>query len=193
MKPHSKKKYQTFHVETGIQKVLEVLYKYPDKEFSLSDLAKEAGVAKAHIGDMLSRLEGLDFVKIEKLSKIWRIKANRDNWQFQRSKIVYNLDFIYGSNLVEFLNQKYNNPKAIVLFGSFRAGTDTSDSDIDIAIESDEFEGYDTVGLKDLEDFEKTINRKIQIHRFNRRKIPLDTFNSIANGIILLGFLEVHL
>ena len=39
--------------ETARLRILAVLFKYPDKEFSLSDLAKEAGVAKANIGPIL--------------------------------------------------------------------------------------------------------------------------------------------
>jgi len=40
--------------------------------------------------------------------------------------------------------------------------------------------------------FERDIGRKIQIHRFNRNVIDNNMFNSIANGIVLSGFLEVN-
>ena len=43
---------------------------------------------------------------------------------FKRAKIVYNLNFIYQSGLVEFLYETYNHPKSITLFGSFRKGED---------------------------------------------------------------------
>ncbi len=180
-------------IESSLQRVLEVLFKYPDKEFSLSDLAKEAGVAKAHIGSILEDLEKADFIKIEKLSKIWRIKANRQSWNFIKSKMVYNLNFIYQSGLAEFLNEKFNNPKSIVLFGSFRKGEDITNSDIDIAVELEEINEYETISLRELADIEKFINRKIQIHLFNKKNVDINVFNSIANGIVLSGFLEVGL
>ncbi|MEK6927795.1 MAG: nucleotidyltransferase domain-containing protein [Nanoarchaeota archaeon] len=192
-KPRVIKDYQRFYVETGIQKVLEVLYRFPEKEFSLSDIAKEAGVAKANVGAILTELESVRFILIERLSKIWRIKANRENWGFAKNKIVYNLNFIYQSGLVEFLNEIYENPKAMVIFGSFRRGEDTTNSDIDIAIEKEEFKEYRAIGLRQLDEFEKAIGRKIQIHEFNRNNIDLNVFNNIANGIVLTGFLEVNI
>ncbi|MBS3084259.1 nucleotidyltransferase domain-containing protein [Candidatus Pacearchaeota archaeon] len=192
-KPHNIKKEQMFYIETAKQKVMELFYKFPEKEFSLSDIAKEARVAKANLGVILASLDSIEFIKIEKLAKIWRVKANQENWMFKRAKIVYNLNFIYQSGLIDFLNDSYNNPKAIILFGSFRKGEDTSKSDIDIAIESDEFKEYKTVELKQLSDLEKAIGRAIQIHEFNRKHVDINVFNNIANGIILYGFLEVKI
>jgi predicted nucleotidyltransferase len=185
------KKYLKLYEETAKQKVLQVLFRFPEKEFSMSDLAREAGVAKANIGKMLDEFGRLGLIDIVKLSKIWRIKSNQGSWQFIRGKIVYNLEFIYNSGLVEFLNEHFNNPKAIVLFGSFRKGEDISGSDIDIAIESDDFKGYDIVSLKELAPFEEEIGRKIQLHLFNRKEVDINVFNNIANGIVLLGFLVV--
>ena len=66
-----------------------------------------------------------------------------------------------------------------------------SNSDIDIAIENDETKSYEIIGLRELSEFEKAIDRKIQIHIFNRKEIDIHVFNNIANGIVLFGFLEV--
>ncbi len=191
MKPKVTKKYLALFIQNSLQRVLEVLFCYPEKEFSLSDMAKEAGVAKPHIGAILCELERLGLITITKLTKIWRIKANQQSGNFIKSKIVYNLNFIYQSGLVEFLSDHFGNPKAIVLFGSFRQGEDFSTSDIDIAIETDEAEEYKTVELRILSDFEKEIGRRMQIHCFNRKNIDTHVFNNIANGIVLSGFLEV--
>lgn len=190
-KPIVLKEYHKFYIETARQKVLEILFKFPEKEFSLSDLARLAKVAKANIGKILDEFQKKDLIEIVKLSKIWRIKANQKNWHFIKSKITYNLHFIYQSGLVELLNDYYNNPKSIVLFGSFRTGEDISGSDIDIAIENEEYKEYNVVELADSMEFEKIIGRKIQIHEFNRKNVDINVFNSIANGIVLCGFLEV--
>ena len=101
------------------------------------------------------------------------------------------MNFVYRSGLVEFLIDYFKNPKAIVLFGSFRKGEDLSNSDMDIAIETDEDKEYEVTGLRELLEFEKILGRKIQLHLFNRKKIDISVFNNIANGIILWGFLEV--
>ena len=191
MKPIVHKGYLKLYGETAKNKIVEVLFKYPEKEFSLSDLAKEAGVAKANIGGILEEFREAGLINIEKLSKIWRIKSNQTNWLYVRSKIVYNLNFVYKSGLVEFLADFFKNPKAIVLFGSFRKGEDLSNSDIDIAIESNEAKKYQIIGLRELAEFEKIIGRRIQIHLFNRGNVDMGVFNNIANGILLWGFLEV--
>jgi|SRR3989338_8477419 len=183
--------YRKLFIATALQRVAEVFFKYPDKEFSLSDIAKEAGVAKANTGKILENLEKSGFILIEKLAKIWRIRANRSSQHYLRSKIVYNLNFAYQSGLVEFLAKEYNNPKSIILFGSFRKGEDVSSSDIDIAIEKEETKEYKTLFLKELADYEKFIRRRIQLHEFNRKIVDIHIFNNIANGIVLYGFLEV--
>ena len=185
------KKNLMLYQETARNKVLEILLKFPDREFSLSDLAKEAGVAKANIGKILEDLQELEFIQITKLSKIWRIKSNQQNQFFVRSKIVYNLNFVYQSGMIEFLVDYFKNPKSIILFGSFRNGEDLSNSDIDLAVEIEETKEYETFNLKELSEFERSINKKIQIHLFNRKCIDAGLFNNIANGIKLFGFLEV--
>ena len=191
MKPKVTKMYLGLLTENSKQRVLEVLFRYPEKEFSLSDMAREAGVAKPHIGVILAKLEQLGFITITKLTKIWRIRANQQSGNFVKSKIIYHLNFMYQSGLVEFFTEHFGNPKAIILFGSFRRGEDFSTSDIDIAIETEETEGYKTMGLRVLADFEREIGRKIQIHLFNRKNVDVHVFNNIANGIVLAGFLEV--
>jgi len=191
IKPIVHKKYLKLYEETARNKIAEVLFRYPEKEFSLSDLAKEAGVAKANIGGILEEFREAGLAHIEKLSKIWRIKANQTNWLYIKSKIIYNLNFVYKSGLVEFLVDFFKNPKAVVLFGSFRKGEDLSGSDIDIAIETSEAQDYQISGLRELAEFEQIIGRKIQIHLFSRENVDIGIFNNIANGILLWGFLEV--
>lgn len=191
MKLIVQKKYLKFYIETAMQKVLHVFFRFPDKEFSLSDVAKVAKVAKANIGVILKKLYEADLIEITKLAKIWRIKANQRSWHFIRSKIVYNLNFVYQSNIIEFLNDYFKNPRVVVLFGSFRKGEDITGSDVDIAIEIDESVEYTTTSLRALAEFEKMIGRKIQIHLFNKKNTDINVFNNIANGIVLSGFLEV--
>src|SRR3989338_11216911 len=101
-------------LENSMQnKVLEELFKHPDVEYSLTDLAKEADVSKSNIGKILNSLYEMGIINITRLTKIWRIRANQENWYFTVSKIVFNLNYIYQSGLLEFLNNLYGNPRAI--------------------------------------------------------------------------------
>ncbi|MEM3030532.1 MAG: nucleotidyltransferase domain-containing protein [Candidatus Micrarchaeia archaeon] len=123
---------------------------------------------------------------------VWRIKANTQSWAYLREKIPFNLSLIYRSGLVDFLVRKFNTPRAIVLFGSFRQGQDLGGSDIDIAIQSNEVAELTVLQLPELKPLEAQIKRPIKIYLFNPRNIDLNLFNSIANGIVLYGFLEVR-
>ncbi|MBS3137792.1 nucleotidyltransferase domain-containing protein [Candidatus Woesearchaeota archaeon] len=179
--------------ETAQQKILKKLFLNPDKEFSLSELAAQSSVRKENIGKILRYFEKNNIITIIRLKTIWQIHANQQNNLFVRMKITNNLQNVYHSGLVDFLNEYYNNPKTIILFGSYRKGEDISTSDIDIAIEDDSIKEYKITELKELTEIEKYLQRKIQIHLFNKVYINKNVFNNIANGIVLLGFLEVNL
>jgi len=191
-KPISIKKEQLLYIETARQRIMEFIFKYPDKEFSLSELAKQACVRKSNIGAILKELYDAGFIEITKLANLWRIKANQRSWTYIRSKIVYNLNFVYQSGLIEFLIEHFKNPKSIILFGGFRKGEDISSSDLDLAVENEDKE-YRSIGLRELVELEEAIGRKIQIHLFNQKTIDKHVFNNIINGIVLWGFLELKL
>ncbi|MBI5392691.1 nucleotidyltransferase domain-containing protein [Candidatus Woesearchaeota archaeon] len=191
--PHSFKTIQLLYNETAEKRILRRLFLDPNKEFSLSDLATQSSMRKENIGKILKHFEKNDLITIARLKTIWQIRANQQNSLFIRMKIVHNLQNIYNSGLVDFLNEYYNNPKAIVLFGSYRKGEDISTSDIDIAVEDDSIKEYKILELKELKEIEKHLQRKIQVHLFNRADINKNVFSNIANGIVLFGFLEVNL
>ena len=207
-KPTSNKKYQELYTETARARILNILFTFPDKEFSLSDLATEARVAKANIGKILGEFHNFGLIEISKLNVIWRIKANNLNPAFIKLKIPHNLSLIYDSGIVEFLNEYYGNTKAIVLFGSFRKGDDISGSDIDLAVETEGLplnykQNYTVVEFgklarnpdeaENVKKLQSVLKRNIQVHVFNRKGIDINVFNNIANGIVLDGFLEVKL
>jgi predicted nucleotidyltransferase len=181
-----------FEIEAARQRVLTVIFLSPNEEFSLTDLAKTAGVSKSSASRVAWELEQEGVVKIIERPILLRIKANRGSAPYLKEKIAFNLSVIYRSGLVEALVERFNNPKAIVLFGSFRWGDDIAGSDVDIAIESGEPSEPEIVRVDELRQLEGQIGREIRILIFNRDKCDLNVFNNIANGIVLAGFLEVR-
>lgn len=174
-----------------LQNVLSTLYMYPDIDFSLTELSAQAGVSKSSMSRFLDILEENELVNVIDRGIVFRIRAKTDSYQFIKRKIVYNLNAIYESGIVEYLDEFLNHPKAIILFGSFRSGEDRSDSDIDIAIETTENVDVGTIRPKGIDAFEALLGRKIQVLLFNRKNIDPNLFTNIANGILLLGGLEV--
>jgi len=112
--------------------------------------------------------------------------ADRTNENFLLEKKLYNIKSLYNSGLINFLKTELSNP-AIIVFGSYSRGEDIENSDIDLYIE--------TPSKKELnlEKFEKTLKRKIQIFRhasLNEIK-NINLANNIINGIILNNYVEV--
>ncbi len=189
-KPIVLKKERLFDLITGRDRILRLLFMFPYTEFTLSELAEQGSVSKSTASRILNDLSKEELITIVNLGIVWRIRAKYDNSNYKKEKIVHNLSIIYRSGVVEYLNQKYH-PKNVILFGSFRKGEDSQESDIDIALEVDEDIDYKILTFEDFEEIETQIKRKIRVHLFNRKKIDLNLFNNIVNGIALSGFLEV--
>lgn len=80
----------------------------------------------------------------------------------------------------------YKIPECIVIFGSYAKGEDTRESDIDIAV---------MTAMKEypqLDIYEADLKRKISLHLIdNIQNEEKDFINTLANGIVLYGYLEV--
>ncbi len=210
-RPKSNNKELKTYNETGLLRVLRVLFQHPDKEFTLSSIASEAHVAKQNIRRIVNQLYSQNLVEKAQWGKrMWRIKARQKEWKFLKAKMMYNLAQLYESGLVEFLEEIFDRPRAIILFGSYRYGEDISSSDIDIAIETPFTKEYDILrigGLREhsfmtkeryekLKNIEGALRRELQLHLFNkvdfsRKEFRKNVFNSIVNGIVLYGYLEI--
>ena len=185
-------KREPYSDEPATEKILKVLYWFPELEFSLTELANQAGVSKSTASRLLNGLKEWGIIRVIDKGIILRIKANTENQEFLRLKQAHNLYLIFASGLVEFLNEAFGQPKAIVLIGSYRRGEDISTSDIDIAIETLQDTEPKIARPEGLERFERFFpGRKIEIHLFNRSSVDINFFNNVGNGIILSGFLEV--
>ena len=167
--------------------VLKPFFIEPNKEHYLIDISRNIRLAHTSVKTNLIKLvkEGLIQEKILKKGRrrFPVYNAITNNKEFKRQKILNNIKSLYDSGFVDFLEDKLA-PRAIVLFGSYRRGEDTEDSDIDIFIEGIEEEINLTV-------LEKEFKRKIQLHfKKDFTEYSKELKNNIINGIVLQGFLE---
>ena len=172
-------------------KVLYWFFDFPNREMSLNDLSEEVGISKTTANRIVSQLEEIGFLKKEVLGRIWRIKCNPQHPYNLSLKVPYHLGQIYLSGLLDATFKQTPNPRAVILFGSYRKGDDTEQSDIDIAVE---VLGNEEMKIKELGIIEQLGFRKkvkVNLHIFSRNKVDRNLFANIANGIILTGFLEV--
>lgn len=155
------------------------------EKLSQREISKILKVSPTAVAKSLDKLKNHNLIKIEKLKTINFISLNRDEPKAIELKRVENLKNIYLSNLLDYLEVELAGG-TIILFGSYSRGEDTDTSDIDIAV----------IGRKDkllkLEEYEKNLNRKININFYNSwNEIHNNLRDNILNGIILQGSVEL--
>jgi DNA-binding transcriptional ArsR family regulator len=170
-------------VNTGEEEVLEVLCRFPDREFTVSELAEESGKSKSLVSGKVSEFVEKGLVSVESKGNSKFVRFNRSNNQALRVKRLLNLNRFYQSGLVDNLVDFYSYPEAIVLFGSFADGEDTEESDVDVCVVSGKEESFDAG---------EVLGREVSVTVFNKDEIPDNMLETLANGITVYGFLEVR-
>jgi predicted nucleotidyltransferase len=164
-----------------------VFFDDPNQLFELMAISKMISLAHTSVKKHLNTLIDLHIVQKKEVSfgnkTRFLYTANKRSPLFKHYKMIYNMDRIKTSGLIECLADTFQ-PNSIVLFGSFSKGEDTKDSDVDLFVESNK-ENIE------LSKFEEYIGRKIEIHfKDNFREYQNELKNNIINGITLHGYLE---
>jgi|SRR3989344_608112 len=165
-------------------KVMELFFKYPYRSFHIREIARLTNLSSTGVIKIIKKLKAEKLLISKKTKTIEEIKPNFDG-NFFLIKRLHNIYSLYNSGLIDYLKNWYKLPKAIILFGSYSNGTDTEKSDIDIAILDQNKK------IPDLKRFNKILERKINLHVIELKKSSNDFKNSIANGIVLEGFMEI--
>ena len=165
-------------------------FEEPNRKFHLRELSKVLGVSPAGARKIASELIKYDLIVESRERNLRLFQANADNKIFKEYKKFVTITRIFESGLISFLNQEFLYPP-IILFGSAAMGEDIKKSDIDIFVLANQKIS------PDLANYEKIINRKIQLFIMNQnefatlRKNNPELYNNILNGIKLEGFLRV--
>jgi predicted nucleotidyltransferase len=174
------------------QKALHWFFSFPNREIGLNELQEQLSISKATANRVVTQLVKEGFLTKQELGKLWRISSAPNHLYTHSRKISAALTAIYESDIIQEIYKRIESPRSIVLFGSYRKGDDTEESDIDIAVE---ILGNDELRIERLGILSAYLYRKnipVNIHLFSRNKIDLNLFANIANGIVLQGFLETR-
>jgi|SRR3989344_963206 len=172
-------------------KILYWFFSFPYKKTTLSNLSSFLKISKTTANEEINKLIKEEFIFREIVGKAWQLSCNTKHKYNFSKKIAYNLEMISNASILDKIYKEIKNPRAIILFGSYRKGDDTEESDIDIAVE---MIGNEKLKIKEFTTFRQFGNRKnvkVNLHLFSRNNINNNLFSNIANGIILDGFLEV--
>jgi predicted nucleotidyltransferase len=175
----------------GKMDILKYFFEEPEREFHLREIARVNRLAASTASKYLSTLIKNKIITSRRSKGFSIFKSNTSNAIYKDFKLLYNIYQIRSSGLIDFLAEEFNQPSAIILFGSFRKSENIPGSDIDIFIE--------TAGKKELElsKFEKKLGHPIQLFQFSRKEVEQmksknkELLNNIVNGIVLEGFFEV--
>jgi len=152
------------------EKILNLYYEFPERKFTVREISKLTNIPKSTVHKKLSNLN----VLLEKNKSLFKIK-----------KVNYFTEKLFEVGLIKFLIGELN-PSCIILFGSFRKGDSTKESDIDIFVES-------FVNKKlDLTKFERKIGHKIDFFVESEiNNLQENLLNNVINGIKLFGSIRL--
>ncbi|MFT4312068.1 MAG: nucleotidyltransferase domain-containing protein [Candidatus Woesearchaeota archaeon] len=165
---------------------LELFFIDPMRVYSARELAKNANMSHITIAKQIQKY---DFIKREKNGPYLGFKAKIVP-EFLRMRFFYNYQKIFKSGLIDFLNSHFDYP-TMILFGSYAKAENVRNSDIDICIISQ------VENEPNLKKFETKLGLPIQLFIKSKSKLHdlkkdnPHLLNSICNGIVLQGELEV--
>ncbi|MBW2991058.1 nucleotidyltransferase domain-containing protein [Candidatus Woesearchaeota archaeon] len=186
----SQKKDRLLFFRKPIFKIADFIFDNPTKVFHLRMLEKKTGFSTTAVIDAVNELQSYNLINIEKTSLTSNIKANTESKNYSFYKIVFSLYRLKKEVFIDKLIKIFNNPQAIILFGSYAKGEDIEKSDIDLLVISNH------ENPKDLQEFiniyEKKLGRNINIHTLTSlNKSGTEFKNAVANGIVLHGYIKV--
>jgi len=173
------------------EEIMENFFKEPNRWFHVRELSRILKINPSTTSKYLDKLRKEGFLDGKNERNYLLFKANTESYRYKDAKIYFNIKSIKESGLINYIEKELHFPEIIILFGSYAKGEDNINSDIDLFVISDIKKE-----LK-LEKFEKKTNRKIEILIKNKKEFSdmkknnKNLTNSILNGIILKGYLEV--
>ncbi len=179
-------------IERAYDKCLAWFFAYPKTKIGLTELSRLIKSSKTATKQAVELFIQQEFLIKDVAGKTWILSANQKSPHFIRKKISYHLDKIFETGIIEEVYKIVPQARVIILFGSYRYGTDTDESDIDIAVEILDNHEIQIEKLGIVEQLGYRKNVPVNLHIFSKNKIDLNLFVNIANGIILDGFFEVR-
>lgn len=164
--------------KVNYEMIRQIFFDKPSEMHRARQIARECKMSHPAVLKYLKLLEKEQLI----IKKQEGYSTNTDeSYKWQRKINV--LGLLYSTGLVDFLKENCM-PNLIAFFGSASKGEDDEKSDIDIFIEGIEKK-------INLANFEKKIHRKINLTFGQQKKLSKEFKESIANGIILFGAIQL--
>lgn len=174
-------------MESKENKIIELFFDNPTKEWHFEEIVKEAGIARSKADRWLKQLGKEHMIRrIKEKGSMPYYIADYDSSDYQNKKKLFALNRLYETGLLNHLSS-LKKANAVILFGSFARSDWYKGSDIDLFI----YGSPD--GLK-IADYETKLHRDIQLficHDKNElSKLGGGLIRNIIKGNIIKGELD---
>jgi predicted nucleotidyltransferase len=164
-------------------RILEEFFKNPNKTYSIREIEKRTRITYPSARNHIKKLEKDQYL-IETQNGPYTGYKLADNQKTKIKKRHHLIEKLYETGLIDKLEEK-TRPNSITLYGSAVDGNDDERGDIDILIQANP-------ANISLTEYEKTINRKINIlYEPKPENLQKEFKNNIINGITLKGKLKL--
>lgn len=170
------------------ERLLSFFFEEPEREFYVRELARLLKKSPTTVSKYLLDLEKERIlISCKKLGHLF-FRASLSN-EFKDIKFYFNLRKIRKSGLIEFLEEEFNFPSAIVLFGSFGRAENIKGSDVDLLVISSSKRELD------FSFFEKKLGAKIELFVYSKEELCFmknkELLNNFINGFVLNGYIDI--
>jgi predicted nucleotidyltransferase len=163
----------------------EYFFRHPSSRLRVRQIERMVHIPLPSAIKYARELDREGILKVTTIAGVRLYSADISSKKFLLEKKLFNIFELYSVGLVDYLIKNHSNP-VIIVYGSYAHGEDIETSDIDLYIET-------TEKVSNLTSFERKLCRKIHVQTSASLK-SLDNIhlaNSIMNGIILNGFVEI--
>lgn len=165
-------------------RVMKLFFNSPEKKLHIREIARRTHLSPAGILKIVARLKKEGLLVSHNNGVVEEVSASKTS-KFFTLKRCHNLLSLHDSGLIPHLLGHYEEPEAIVLFGSFARADDTSKSDIDIAVVTPKRT------IPPLGKFESALGKKVNIYEISIPECSKEFRNGLANGAVLHGYLRL--
>lgn len=115
-------------------KAIQKITSQPNKSFSVRELASSISISPGASKIALDYMREKGIVTLKVIGRTYQYKADLESPLCRQWKVLFNLDLIESSKIVENLIKRVKNIHSILLYGSFAQGKNDEGSDIDLSV-----------------------------------------------------------
>ncbi len=113
-------------------RAIEKLSSAPNTAFSVRGLASAIGISPAASRMALDFMKKKGIATLNVVGNTYQYRASLESALCRQWKVLFNLDLLADSGIVQSLREKIPNLQSVLLYGSFARGTNDEKSDVDI-------------------------------------------------------------